>query len=105
MTAIDDPPRVLRALCDEVAAVCRALICVPRPLWGRDDRFLDWVTRLPPDQMSDAQRDHLLRCAWRLRRYLPPHLAPKVNPDDPVVREERAAAWRAALPAKETVDA
>ncbi len=93
MMDAEDAPRVRRALCEEIAALCRALICVPRPLWGRDDRFLEWVTRMAPDQMSEAQRDHLLRCAWRLRRYLPPHLAPRANPDDPIVRGERHAAW------------
>ena len=64
-----------------------ALRCVPRPFYGRDAAFLRGVLGQRVERLSERQRDHLKRVAWRLRRYLPPAIAPRVNPDDPIVRE------------------
>ncbi len=49
--------------------------------------FIYYVCKKPVEHLSDRQRAHVTRLAWRYRRYVPPHLAPKANPDDPVVRE------------------
>ena len=51
------------------SAARRRLVAADLDRWTRDD-----------------QRD-LDRMAWRYRRQLPRHLAPRLNPDDPLVRE------------------
>ena len=64
-----------------------ALRVIPRPFYGRDAAFIRAVVGQRAEMLSDRQRAHLKRVAWRLRRYLPPAIAPRVNPDDPIVRE------------------
>jgi hypothetical protein len=53
-------------------------------------RFIRHALALAPEMLSPAQREHADRLFWRYRRNMPAHLAPKVNPDDPIVREQRA---------------
>jgi hypothetical protein len=49
--------------------------------------FLYWVCKMPVEQLSERQAAQVTRLAWRYRSRVPPHLAPKCNPDDPIVRE------------------
>lgn len=42
-------------------------------------------------KLTDHERGEIMRLAWMYRRDLPEHLRPKLNPDDPIVREMAAA--------------
>jgi hypothetical protein len=55
-------------LTDSDTAVRRRLVAADLARWTREE-----------------QRD-LDRLAWKYRRRLPRHLAPRLNPDDPIVR-------------------
>ncbi len=41
--------------------------------------------------LTEHERGEITRLAWMYRRDLPEHLRPKLNPDDPIVREMAAA--------------
>ena len=83
----EDIERARLAETKALRLVMNALVLIPEPFWGRDRAFIGFVCRMAADQLTERQRQHVQRVAWRLRRYLPPHLAPKCNPDDPIVRE------------------
>ena len=83
----DDAARVRLAENAALRLTMGALRAVPQPFWGLDKRFIDYVCRMAPEHLSEKQRDHVNRVAWRLRRYLPQHLKTRLNPDDPIVRE------------------
>jgi hypothetical protein len=83
----DDIVRVRRAENQALELVMRALRMVPEPFWGIDSRFIGYTCRMRAEHLTDRQREHVNRVAWRLRRYLPQHIKPRANPDDPIVRE------------------
>lgn len=87
----EDAARVRQAVDAELRLLVSAIRGTDRRLWGIDTGFVDGACRcVPVSAMSDRQREHIRRVAWRLRRYLPAHLRPKLNPDDPIVREMHA---------------
>jgi hypothetical protein len=43
--------------------------------------FIRATCHLHPEKLSEAQRDHLRRLAWRYRFYLRPSLRPSCDPD------------------------
>nr|WP_294547660.1 hypothetical protein [uncultured Rhodopila sp.] len=83
----EDRARMRKAQDKALGVVMNALVLIPIPFWGKDKDFIGYVCRMQPDMLSERQREHVTRVAWRLRRYLPAHLAPKCNPEDPIVRE------------------
>ena len=42
-------------------------------------------------RITEHERGEIMQLAWMYRRDLPEHLRPKLNPDDPIVREMAAA--------------
>jgi hypothetical protein len=85
----EDAARVRLAENRALRLTMMAIFGVNRYFWGTDRHFIDWVCPMAPEHLSDKQRDHVQRVAWRLRRHLPEHLRPRVNPDDPIVRDMR----------------
>ena len=69
----------------------RALRTIPdfKLLSGGHRSFVRYVCGMAPEKLSDAQKDQVHRLCWLYRRSIPAHLAPKCNPDDPVVAEAR----------------
>ena len=91
--ALDDEDafRMARTFNEVLGLRMRALARIDRHLLLPQHRdFVHWVCRMPIEQRSDRQRQQVTRLAWVYRRNLPNHLAPKVNPDDPIVREMSA---------------
>jgi hypothetical protein len=82
----DDAARLARAEAElrrrTVAALRRAPI---RPCC-RDAREVRRLAGIDMERISGADIEALDLLAWRWRRALPPGLAPKLNPADPVVR-------------------
>ncbi len=61
-------------------------------------RFARQVAAIPLDQITEAQRRHIIRLAWRYRRSMPPHLIPSKDAVMALDAEDsvrRAAARRA----------
>ena len=56
---------------------------------GADRTILRDLLAADLDRITRAQLDALARLAWKHRRQLPAHLAPELNPDDPIVRAMR----------------
>jgi hypothetical protein len=55
---------------------------------GHSDKWrLRQLVAVDLDRISDGQIAMLNRLAWRYRRQMPKHLVPKLNPDDPIVKE------------------
>lgn len=92
MSEITDEDRARMRVAENRALglVMNALVMVPQPFWGIDSGFIGYVCRMAPDMLTERQREHVQRVAWRLRRYLPQHLKPRCNPDDPIVKEMAA---------------
>jgi len=87
----EDAWRVEHARTVALGLVMRALRVIDRrKLLPRHQDFIRYVCFMPVEHLSMAQRDHVLRLGRRYREHLPAHLAPKVNPDDPIVREMEA---------------
>lgn len=90
--ALDDEDgfRLARTENELLSIYQRALAVIPRHLLlPRHLEFVGWVCRMAPEHVSERQRDHIHRLAWVYRSRLPRLLAPKVDPDDPIVREQR----------------
>lgn len=68
-----------------IAAMARAGIA--EAPGTRDARLLRELKRADPDWLDEDQAQALDRLAWKHRRKLPRHLVPRMNPDDPIVRE------------------
>jgi hypothetical protein len=83
----DDRARVRAAETAALRLVMNSLRMIPTPFWGMDTQFIRHVCCKVPEHLTERQRAHVARVAWRLRRYLPQHLKPRVNPDDPIVKE------------------
>jgi hypothetical protein len=83
----DDAPRVQRAIDDALRLVMRALGNVSMRAGGPDRRAVVELCDREPWQLTPAERARIDRLAWKYRRELPPHLAPKLPPFDPLVRE------------------
>ena len=49
------------------------------------------AARIASRGISEEERFHLFRLAWFYRRKLPAHLAPRMNPEDPIVMSMEAA--------------
>jgi hypothetical protein len=87
----EDAWRVAHARTVALGLVMNALHLIDRrKLLPRHWEFVRYVCCKPVEHLSIAQRDHVLRLGWRYREHLPAHLAPKVNPADPIVREMEA---------------
>lgn len=56
------------------------------PAGHADARVLRGLIRADLGRLTAEQRELLRMLTWRWRRRLPPGLAPKLNPDDPIVR-------------------
>jgi hypothetical protein len=85
----DDAWRVQRAQQEARRSVMTALVCLdPRLLRPRDREFVDWACRASSTALDEGHAARVDRLAWRYRRLLPAHLAPRVDPDDPLVRAE-----------------
>ncbi len=68
----------------------RALRQIPAHLLMPSHRgFVQFCCRVAPENLSDRQAEQTHRLAWIYRSRLPAHLAPKINPDDPIVAEQR----------------
>lgn len=87
MDPVADAPRVERAIYDALHLVLRALLNVPMRAGGVDRRAVCDLYRGGWRQLDPAERARVDRLAWKYRRSLPPHLAPKLPPFDPVVQE------------------
>lgn len=64
----------------------RALGTVAMPIDGPDRHKRRLLMAADLDTISAEQLATLARLTWRYRRQLPSHMAPKLNPDDPIVR-------------------
>ena len=66
-----------------------ALRMVTMPPSSPDRWRLRTLVHADLDTISAEHIALLAQLAWRYRRQLPKHLAPKLNPDDPIVRSMR----------------
>ncbi len=77
--------RVRQALVREAELLCDGLRRCVKP--GSDEAA--WLralaSRMAHEGISEDERHFLRRLAWFHRRRLPAHLAPRLNPADPVV--------------------
>lgn len=85
----DDLDRVAKAVAAEMAIEIAALRRVA--IRAQDRVFLRRAAAIDPLHLSDNDRARIRSLCWRYRHALPAHLRPKLNPDDPVVRELEAA--------------
>lgn len=87
MVPVEDAERVQNAVNDAARLVMRALLNVPLRAGGVDRRAVCDLCRREPSQLYPSERAEIRRLAWKYRRSLPPHLAPKLPPFDPLVQE------------------
>ncbi len=64
-----------------IAALGRVTMLPGHP----DKARLRALARIDLGRIDDAQIATMRRLAWRYRRQMPRHLAPRMNPDDPIV--------------------
>lgn len=70
--------------------VIAALLAAGIPSGHVDARALRRLQRADVDRLKPEEAELLRILAWRWRRKLAPHLAPRLPPNDPVVRALRA---------------
>lgn len=79
----DDAARVHAARSEAIAATVNALRQVSLPPAER--ALVVVVARsMATHPLNPREMHRVMQVAWRHRRKLPPHLAPKINPDDPL---------------------
>ncbi len=83
--ATQDAARVAKAERQVMVATLNALRRVRNTV--QDRAILRGLVQADFDWLTAEQRAALERMAWKYRRQIPPHLAPKLNPDDPIVRD------------------
>lgn len=83
----EDTERVQRANDDALRLVMRALRQVSMHRGSPDRRSAVELCGRQPWQLSPAERARVEWLAWKYRRDLPQHLAPKLPAHDPLVRE------------------
>lgn len=88
--ADDDGPeavqrRVRQALVREAELMCDALRRCVKPGSYEAHWLRGLAARMPHEGIGEEDRRFMRRLAWFHRRRLPSHLAPKVNPEDPIV--------------------
>jgi hypothetical protein len=87
----DDAARLAWAERGAQAAMIAALRRVRMPPRHADAAALRRRAHAELDRLSSEDRELLRLLAWRWRRQLPAHLAPKLPPADPIVRAMEAA--------------
>ena len=88
----DDTPeqeaaRVRRAVTREAEVLIDALRRVATMRGGGAIWLRAMAARIEHEGITQEERLHLARIAWFYRRQLPRHLAPRLNPADPIVME------------------
>jgi hypothetical protein len=80
----DDALRLAAARREAIAVTAQALASISLP--PADRVFIVEMQRRRgyAEQLTERQQHALLQLAWHYRRQLPAHLAPKINPDDPL---------------------
>jgi hypothetical protein len=89
----DDAPRVARAVRGAQLGKLEALAMASIPAGSRDRKdVLDLRAKLERDRepLTQKEQDRIAALMWKYRRQLPRGIAPKLNPADPVVRENAA---------------
>lgn len=85
----DDAERLALVLAPRMRASIQALLNVT--MLPNDQALLDSLARRDPATLDAQQRHWIAQFMWRYRSRVPAALRPKLNPDDPIVREmERA---------------
>ncbi len=87
----DDIDRVRAAVGDAAVLMLRALEKAPIRPSSADARALRRLRHSDPLGLSDEDLATVRLLAWRYRRALPRHLAPRLPPDDPIVQEMEEA--------------
>lgn len=82
----DEPARVCKALATHYGAVAAALKNV-RFEKIHERTFVERLRAHGRQSLDDAELERIKDLAWKYRRQLPAHLAPKLPPHDPIVRE------------------
>lgn len=82
----DDAGRLALVQTELARRMIAALRAAGIPPGHADARLLRQLIRLDLERIADEDRDLLRGLAWRWRRRLPPALAPKLPPHDPLVR-------------------
>lgn len=91
----DADRRVARAVRQARLGNLAALAMCSIPAGSRDRKdVLDLRAKLDRDRepLTQKESERITQLMWKYRRQLPRGLAPKLNPDDPVVREMAAKA-------------
>jgi hypothetical protein len=58
-------------------------------LLPRHREFVRLIAAIAPETMNVKQQDHVLRLCWIYRAKIGRNLAPRCNPDDPIVTQLR----------------
>lgn len=90
-TAAEDAASVVAAQAEATRRVVIAVhMAMHRGKSTVEDRTkIRELRRAEPGRMTDEQLLALDRLAWKFRRALSAGLAPRMNPDDPIVRAQR----------------
>lgn len=86
----DDEERMRITLAPVMAARIRYLLALT-VMAGKDRTLAEQLGRRDPKTLTPEHRHWVQQLLWRYRRALPAGVAPRLNPDDPIVREMEAA--------------
>lgn len=89
----DDAPRVNRAVRAALLGKLNALAHCSIPAGSRDRQdVIALRQRVEQDSaaLTQKQQDRVAQLMWKYRRQMPRGIAPKLNPADPIVRENAA---------------
>jgi len=81
----DDEERMAITMAPVMVTRIKALLGIT--LAPADAALVDGLTRRDPKTLTAEHRHWVQRLLWKYRRDLPRGVAPKLNPDDPIVRE------------------
>jgi hypothetical protein len=85
----DDAERLALVLAPRMRECIRALLNVT--MVPNDQALVQGLARRDPATLTAQQRHWIAQLLWRYRRNVPSELRPKLNPDDPIVREMEMA--------------
>jgi hypothetical protein len=85
----DDEERLAIALAPRMAAYVSALFAIT--MVPKDRELLGSLARRAPQTLTAEHRLWITRLAWKYRSDMRRSLRPKLNPDDPIVREMEMA--------------
>lgn len=85
----DDEERLAIVMAPRMIERIRALLGIS--LAPKDRTLVESLARRDPKTLTAEHRSWIASLLWKYRRDLPANLRPRLNPDDPIVREMEAA--------------